>query len=227
MRDTMGLILLDQGADPADFTDDEWDSALAALQEASRLRPDPAVHRQRLRRSCCARATSPPASRGPATSSSCSSTTPNIKFVLPEAGAMLWSDNMLIPINAQHKENAEQWMNYYYDPEVAAELAAWVNYICPVEGAQEEMAKIDPKLADEPADLPDRRRPRQLSIFGPHRRGRDPVRPGVPGHRGLISGLSFRVRPCHTEPLRQWRGAPRVRPRRTCPPTDQPTNQDR
>jgi spermidine/putrescine transport system substrate-binding protein len=32
-------------------------------------------------------------------------------------------------------------MNFYYDPKVAAEVAAWVNYICPVKGAQEEIAK--------------------------------------------------------------------------------------
>ena len=48
-------------------------------------------------------------------------------------------------------------MNYYYDPAVAAKLAAWVNYICPVEGAQEEMEKLDPSAGRQPADLPDRR----------------------------------------------------------------------
>ena len=72
---------------------------------------------------------------------------PKIKFVAPEEGLSLWSDNMLVPNKATHKTNAEAWMNYYYDPKVAAELAAWVNYICPVEGAQEEMAKIDKDLA--------------------------------------------------------------------------------
>ena len=38
-------------------------------------------------------------------------------------------------------------MNYYYDPEVAAQVAAWVNYLCPVEGAQAAMEDIDPELA--------------------------------------------------------------------------------
>ena len=46
-------------------------------------------------------------------------------------------------------------MNYYYDPEVAATLAAWVNYICPVEGAQQAMAKIDKCLVDNPLIFPD------------------------------------------------------------------------
>ncbi len=62
------------------------------------------------------------------------------EFAIPEAGGTLWSDNMLVPIGSPHKANAEALMNYYYDPEVAAEVAAYVNYICPVKGAQEAMA---------------------------------------------------------------------------------------
>jgi spermidine/putrescine transport system substrate-binding protein len=68
-------------------------------------------------------------------------------FSLPESGGTLWTDNMLIPSLAQHKKNAEKVMNYYYDPEVAAQVAAWVSYLCPVEGAQAAMEKINPALA--------------------------------------------------------------------------------
>ena len=45
-------------------------------------------------------------------------------------------------------------MDYYYDPEVAAKLSAWVNYICPVKGAQEEMEKIDPSLVENELIFP-------------------------------------------------------------------------
>jgi len=55
---------------------------------------------------------------------------------------------MMVPNKADHKANAEALMNYYYDPVVAATLAAWVWYICPVEGAKEEMEKVDPSLVD-------------------------------------------------------------------------------
>ena len=79
---------------------------------------------------------------------------PKIKFVIPEEGLSLWSDNMMVPNLATHKTNAELWMNYYYDPAVAAKLAAWVNYICPVEGAKEEMEKLDPSLVDNPLIFP-------------------------------------------------------------------------
>lgn len=80
---------------------------------------------------------------------------PDIKFVVPEEGILIWSDNMMIPNQARHKANAEQLMNYYYEPEVAAEVAAWVNYICPVAGAREAMEKIDPELVDNQLIFPD------------------------------------------------------------------------
>ena len=80
---------------------------------------------------------------------------PDIKFVAPEEGLSLWSDNMMVPNLATHQTNAELWIDYYYEPEVAAKLAAWVNYICPVEGAQEEMEKIDPSLVDNKLIFPD------------------------------------------------------------------------
>ena len=64
--------------------------------------------------------------------------------------------------------------NYYYEPEVAAKLAAWVNYICPVEGAREEMEKIDPSLVDNPLIFPDDDDAGEDHVLhGARRRGRD------------------------------------------------------
>jgi spermidine/putrescine transport system substrate-binding protein len=73
-------------------------------------------------------------------------------FALPESGGTLWSDNMLIPIGSPHRKNASTLMNYYYDPKVAAEVAAYVNYICPVKGAKEEIAKSSDKEVAALAD---------------------------------------------------------------------------
>ncbi|MDK1361235.1 spermidine/putrescine ABC transporter substrate-binding protein [Arthrobacter sp. zg-Y1219] len=75
-------------------------------------------------------------------------------FALPEAGGTLWSDNLLVPIGSPHKANAEKLMNYYLEPENAATVAAYVNYICPVEGAREAMESIDPALAENPLIFP-------------------------------------------------------------------------
>jgi len=76
------------------------------------------------------------------------------EFVVPESGGTLWSDNLLIPIGSPHKKNAEKLIDYYYDPKVAAQVAAYVNYICPVQGAQEEMRAIDKDLAASPLIFP-------------------------------------------------------------------------
>jgi spermidine/putrescine transport system substrate-binding protein len=77
------------------------------------------------------------------------------QFAIPEAGGTLWSDNMMVPVGARHKKNAETLMNYYYDPAVAAQVAAYVSYICPVEGAQAAMQTIDPALAEDTNIFPD------------------------------------------------------------------------
>lgn len=86
-------------------------------------------------------------------------------FALPESGGTLWSDNMLVPVGSPHKTNAEKLMNYYYDPAVAAEVAAYVNYICPVQGAKEEMEKIDPELAASPWIFPDEQTQAKAKVF--------------------------------------------------------------
>ncbi|MGN6324799.1 polyamine ABC transporter substrate-binding protein [Pseudolysinimonas sp.] len=79
------------------------------------------------------------------------------EFALPDAGGTLWNDNFIIPIGSRHKANAEQLIDWYYQPEVAAEVAAYVNYITPVVGAQEAAATIDPALAENTLIFPDAR----------------------------------------------------------------------
>lgn len=78
----------------------------------------------------------------------------NWEFVIPDSGGTLWSDNMMLPITARHRKNAHKLIDYYYDPAVAAEVAAYVNYVCPVEGAQAEMEKLDKDLAQSPFIFP-------------------------------------------------------------------------
>ncbi|MDA9114587.1 extracellular solute-binding protein [Pontimonas sp.] len=77
------------------------------------------------------------------------------KFVFPESGATIWNDTMVVPIGSPRKANAEALMNYYYQPEVAAEVAAWVNYVTPVKGAYEAAMDIDPDLAENKLIFPD------------------------------------------------------------------------
>ena len=88
-------------------------------------------------------------------------------FAIPEAGGTISGDNMVIPstATAEAKANAEKLINYYYDPAVAAEVAAYVNYVCPVNGAQAEMEKIDPDLASSEFIFPSAKTMANLSVF--------------------------------------------------------------
>ncbi|MCX4513590.1 spermidine/putrescine ABC transporter substrate-binding protein [Streptomyces sp. NBC_01619] len=84
---------------------------------------------------------------------------PDIEFVVPEEGAELWAESLMIPNLAGHKRNAEALVDHYYRPEVAAELAAWVNYVCPVPAARDVLADSDDEelaaLAEDPLIFPD------------------------------------------------------------------------
>jgi len=75
-------------------------------------------------------------------------------FVLPDSGGTISADCFVIPMGATHKKNAEKLMNFYYDPYNAAVLAAYVNYITPVVGAKEEAMKLDPALASNELIFP-------------------------------------------------------------------------
>jgi spermidine/putrescine transport system substrate-binding protein len=60
----------------------------------------------------------------------------NLDFVIPEEGAVIWTDNMCIPKQAEHPLDAMIYMDFVYKPEIAAMLAEWINYITPVNGVQ-------------------------------------------------------------------------------------------
>jgi spermidine/putrescine transport system substrate-binding protein len=88
-------------------------------------------------------------------------------FAIPESGGTISGDNMMIPstVTAEAKANTEKVINYYYEPSVAAEVAAYVNYVCPVKGAQAEMEKIDSNLAKSEFIFPSAKTMANLSVF--------------------------------------------------------------
>ncbi len=81
---------------------------------------------------------------------------PNLKFVVPKQGSMLWRDNCVIPLNAAHPVDAIEWINFYYEPKIEAMIEDWVNYICPVPAAQPVIRNQldDPAVADSPLIFP-------------------------------------------------------------------------
>ncbi|WP_255446926.1 PotD/PotF family extracellular solute-binding protein [Diaminobutyricimonas sp. LJ205] len=87
------------------------------------------------------------------------------EFVIPEAGGTLWNDTFVVPMGSTHKKNAETLMNYYYEPEVAAEVAAWVNFVTPVVGAKEAAIAIDPALAENQLIFPNEETLSTVHVF--------------------------------------------------------------
>jgi spermidine/putrescine transport system substrate-binding protein len=80
---------------------------------------------------------------------------PNIRFVAPESGVHLWTDNMQIPVGAPHAFTAQKMIDFVYRPEVQADIAEYVNYICPVEGVKEILTRRDPALGQNQLIFPD------------------------------------------------------------------------
>ncbi|MFD6924789.1 spermidine/putrescine ABC transporter substrate-binding protein [Streptomyces sp. NPDC059944] len=155
MRDSMGMTLLDMGKDPANFTDDDFDAAIARLQKA--------VDKGQIRRFTGNDYTSD-LTKGDLAACvawagdvvQLKADSPDVDFIIPDSGYMTSTDNMLIPNKARHKTNAERLMDFYYEPEPAAELAAYINYVCPVDGVKPYLAKIDKDAANNPLIIPDK-----------------------------------------------------------------------
>jgi spermidine/putrescine transport system substrate-binding protein len=74
---------------------------------------------------------------------------PDLTFVVPDEGGILWTDNMAIPKGAEHPNDALAMMNFLYEPEIAAQVAEYVNFITPVPGAQEIIRANAQAAADE------------------------------------------------------------------------------
>ena len=155
MRDSVGMTLLDMGKDPGKFTDDDFDAAIARMQRA--------VDKGQIRRFTGNDYTSD-LTKGDLAAClawagdvvQLKADSPDVDFLIPDSGYMTSTDNLLVPNKARHKTNAERLIDYYYEPRPAAQLAAYINYVCPVDGVKEELAKIDEDAANNPLILPDK-----------------------------------------------------------------------
>ena len=150
MRDTMGILIAAQGDDPSNFTEDQWNRAIAALTQQI----DNGQIRQVTGNDYAGALESGDVIAVIGWSGDMNQLGPDFGIALPESGGSLWTDNMEIPALAAHQKNAEIVINYYYDPQVAAQVSAYVQYVCPVAGAQEAMAAIDPALQENPWIFP-------------------------------------------------------------------------
>jgi spermidine/putrescine transport system substrate-binding protein len=153
MGDAITLMTLANGDDPTNIDDASFDAAISRLQKA--------VDSGQIRQFTGNDYSGPLAKGDLAAAMSwsgdvvqLSADNANLVWNVPETGGNIWTDNMLIPTGGD-VFTASTYMNFVYDPEVAAKIAAYVNYVTPVKGAKEAAAKIDPELAANPLIFPD------------------------------------------------------------------------
>jgi spermidine/putrescine transport system substrate-binding protein len=153
MRDTVGMMLLAMGKDPANFTDADFDAAIKEIETAKNSGQLKGF-------------TGNEYGKGLASGdiAACLAWTgdvvqlqadnPALGYTLPASGHMIWSDNFVIPNKAKHKKNAEVLIDYYYDPKVMAQVVDYVNYISVVKGAEQLLLADDPEVAKNPLIFP-------------------------------------------------------------------------
>lgn len=167
MRDTVGLIMLSTGADPATATFDSAQPAFDKIQEAKdngQIRQftgnDYMADLSRGDFACCV------AWSGDITQLALEN--PDVRFAIPEEGGMRWSDSMVLPAGAENVDNAAKWMDFVYDPENAARITEFVGFESPVEGVRDVLAAGDDEqkaLAESELIFPDAATEARLNVF--------------------------------------------------------------
>ena len=150
--DTMPLIMSANGDDPTKVTDASWNRAIKVVKKA--------VDSGQIRQ-FTGNDYSGPLAKGDL--SACfawsgdvvqlTADNKHLHWNVPEAGGGIWTDNMLIPTGG-NVYTASVYMNFVYDPHIAALIEDYVNYICPVKGAKQELEKIDPDVANNTLIFP-------------------------------------------------------------------------
>ena len=155
--DTLGLVMLEQGVDvEGDWGDDEFFTALEAVERQLASGQVYTVKGNSYTQDLQTEAVwAGMAWSGDVTMLNDEAGEEIWKFVVPDAGATLFIDSFCLPASTESADQVHQLVDYYYEPEVAAQVAAYVQYVTPVAGAREAMEQIDPELAANPLIFPD------------------------------------------------------------------------
>src|SRR5579862_4764994 len=150
--DTMGLVMLANGDDPAHVTQKTWDAAVNRIKKA--------VSSGQIRQ-FTGNDYAPLLAKGDVWACfawsgdmvQLQADHPGLRWNPPKTGAMIWTDNMLIP-KGGNVYAASVLADWFYIPKIAAEVEDYVNYICPVSGADKVLEKSDPAVAKDPLIFP-------------------------------------------------------------------------
>ena len=153
MRDAIGLTMLKLGLDPSKATNADCDAAVAEIQKAR----DAGIIRAFKGNAYAEDLKSGDVVLSMAWSGDMVQALvdkPTLAFTIADQGGMLWTDNVMVPKGAKNKYTAEVMIDFCYDPKIAAQIEAYVNYICPVKGAAEVLLATDPDVANNPLIFP-------------------------------------------------------------------------
>ncbi|HET7248834.1 MAG TPA: spermidine/putrescine ABC transporter substrate-binding protein [Gemmatimonadales bacterium] len=149
MRDTLGLVMLGEGRDPAKCTADDIRVAAARVQlarESGQIRAFTGNdYTEDLANGNIAVAIA-----WSGDIQGLRADNPDLVWVAPREGAILFSDNMLIPKSSDRVALAMQWIDWCYAPAHSAQIVSRAGYISAVQGAIPELARIAPQLAKSP-----------------------------------------------------------------------------
>jgi spermidine/putrescine transport system substrate-binding protein len=153
VRETVPLVMKCEGVDPEKATEADWMKAIEKIKEAvsdgqiSRFTGNDYAQDLTSGNAVAVMGWSGDAVQLQADN-------PNLEWRMPTEGCMLWSEDMIIPVGAPNPTAAEAFMNYVYKPEVQANIAAYVNYVTPVEHVQEVLKKTEPEVAENDLIFP-------------------------------------------------------------------------
>ncbi len=153
MRDTIGLAAIKLGFDPATITDDQFNQSLAEVEKAIKDKQVRTIKgNDYLADLASGDVVLAMSWSGDIVQLALSKA--SMEFNVATEGGMLWTDNMMIPKGAENVKQALAFIDYYYDPAIAAQVEDFVNYVCPVVGAKEALLKINPDNANNPLMFP-------------------------------------------------------------------------
>jgi spermidine/putrescine transport system substrate-binding protein len=152
MEDTIAMALMALGKNPENFTDADFTDALAYTAQAR----NSGQVRQFMGQDYISAFSQGNIGATMAYSGDVAQLGQNnlVTVDLPVEGMLSWSDNMCIPNFARHKKNAELLMNWYYNPNIAALLDDYIDYIPCVQGAVQALQALDPAAAASPLIVP-------------------------------------------------------------------------
>jgi spermidine/putrescine transport system substrate-binding protein len=151
MRDTVPLVMKADGTDPEEATNQDWLDTIDRIKEAA----DSGQIRRFTGNDYTEDLTAGNVVASIGWSGDASIVeNENAEWRMPTEGCVLWSDNMVIPVGAPNVGAAFGWMEFVYQPEVAADLTEYITYVSPVDGVQDVIARRDQRLARDPLVFP-------------------------------------------------------------------------